>query len=204
MVICLWCLSAHAQKSETDTFKIAKKYMANKKYKKAYRYLNHYHQHHPNDLNAIWLEAQTKLYSNNFRQSDSLYRGALKLHPDNDYLRLDYIHSLLDMGKNETAGSILNSMDKDGKDYSDMSFLYAQLYYWEGNYVQASAYMKKALEQDSKNKAWNDLNDELQLARSPKISLNTSYITDNQPLSAVISSLRFENYFGRLLNVYQL
>jgi hypothetical protein len=201
LLVCLWCAPAHAQTSAPDTFKLANKYIAKKKYHRASKYLSSYHKQHPKDLNSIWLDAQAKLYANNYKQSDELYKGALKIAPKNDYVRLNYIHSLLDMGKNETAGSLLNSMDKDGKSYSDMSFLYAQLYFWEGNYTQASAYMKKAL-QDTTKKEWNKLNDQLELARAPKISLNTSYITDNQPLTVVTSSLKFENYFSRLLNVY--
>jgi hypothetical protein len=205
--LCFGCLTTHAQAkkdkaAETDTFKIANRLIAKRKYGKANKILSCYHKNHPGDVNSIWLQAQAKLYSNNFRQSDKLYKGALKIQPDNDYVQLSYIHSLLDMGKNETAGNMLNSMEQSGKSYSDMSFLYAQLYFWEGNYLQSSAYLKKALQQDGGKKEFNDLYDQLEYSRSPKASISTSYLTDNQPLTAVISSLKFENYFSRFADLY--
>lgn len=196
-------LPSYAQiKNENDTFKVANGLIAKKKYRKAYNYLGHYSQDHPKDYNSLWLGARAKLFLNDFKQSDHLYQRALKIEPGNDNLRLDYIHSLLDMGKNERAEGLLKGIESKGKSYADMYFLYAQLSYWEGNYKKASIYLEKALDRDNGKPEWYSLRDQLDIARAPKVSLYSSYITDNQPLTAVVSTLRFEKYFSRLLSLY--
>jgi Tfp pilus assembly protein PilF len=190
------------KKPQTDTFKIVNNLIAKKKFRKADNTLKKYRSAHPKDINAIWLQAQTKLYLNNNNQSDYLYQSAIKLQPDNDYLKLDYIHSSADMGRTEQAENLLSILENTGKDYSEMALLHARIHYYNGDYKQAAAYMKKAQLADNKNAAANALNDEIELAKATKVSLNSSYLTDNQPLTALISTVKAEKYFGKALNLY--
>jgi Tfp pilus assembly protein PilF len=201
------CAPSYAQQkggkvAAVDTFKLANQYVAKKKFRKAEKLYGAYHKNHPKDINSIWLQAQTKLWLNNYRQSDTLYKTALKKAPKNDYLRLNYIHALLDMGKLGQAGSMLTDMEMAGKEYSDMSALRARLNYYQGDHRQAAAYMKKALNAESNNNETNELSDEIDLARSPKISLSTAYLADNQSVTAIISTLKAESYFNKYLNLY--
>ncbi len=207
LLIILGCSPVYAQvkkntKRETDTFKIANQFIAKKKFRKADKILKKYHAAHPKDMNSVWLQAQTKLYLNNYSQSNNLYQSAIKMQPDNDYLKLDYIHSSADMGKMEQAENRLAAMENSGKDYSAMTLLRARLYYYQGNFKQASAYMKKALQQDNKNIEANLLNDEIELARAAKVSLNAAILADDQPLTAFIPSVKAEKYFNKSLNLY--
>lgn len=196
---------AQANKSKQDApdaFKTAKDYIAKKQFRKANRVLKTYHAAHPRDMNALWLQAQVQLYRNNNKQSNDLYQSAIKLEPNNDYLKLSYIHSLADMGKSGQAENMLYVMENGGSDYSDIALLHARLYYYQGNNKKAAAHVKKALQYDGNSTEANELNDQINIAKAPKISLTTSYLSDNQPLSVLMSGIRLEKSFHRALTLY--
>ena len=207
LLFILACTPSFAQQrsgkpAAIDTFKQADRYIAKKKFRKAAGLYKAYHQSHPRDINSLWKLAQTKFWLNNFRQSDTLYRSALKLGPANDYLRLNYIHSLLDMGKMGQAEMMLTDMELAGKDYSDMSLLRAKLNYYQGDYKQAAAYIRKSLNAENNNTDAHELDDQIEIARAPLVSLNSGYLSDNQPLAAIISTVRVENYFSKYSDLY--
>jgi len=205
-LLCLISFSVYAQEKNeaipSNTFKVANELIAKKKFRKAHKILKSELSTHPNDVNLIWLDAQTTSWLGNYKQADRLYNAAMQLAPKNDYLELSYIHSLLDMGKMGHAHYLLTNMETAGKDYSDMARLRAKLYYCLGDYGQASAYLKKAMQLDYDNADANELYDEIALAKAPKISLSTGYLADNQPISLVLSSLKAEQYFNKFLTLY--
>ncbi|MCW3124110.1 MAG: hypothetical protein JWQ38_3602 [Flavipsychrobacter sp.] len=190
------------KKPVTDTFKIANNFIAKKKFRKANKVLKKYHAAHPKDLNSLWLQAQAHLYAGNNKKSNELYQAALKLAPQNDYLKLSYIHSLADMGKTVQAENVLYAMENAGADYSDIALLHARLYYYEGNNKKANVYMKKALQYDNKNGEANDLDDMIQAAKAPHVSLSSSYLSDNQPLTILTSSIKADLPFNKSLNIF--
>ncbi len=193
---------AQAQSDQQTTLKTANQLIAKKKFRKAHKLLQAYHKNHTADLNSIWLDAQTQLWLNNNAKSDRLYRDALAKHPENDYLRLNYIHSLLEMGSLQKANNMLSDMESAGRDYSDQSVLRARQYYYEGNYKEASAYLKRSYRDGTNNDEANALYDELAVANAPKVSLSSGYLSDNQPISYLMSTLKAEKYFNRFLDVY--
>jgi len=205
MSLCVGKLHAQVRSAKPvapDTFKIANSLIAKKKYRKANALLKQYQQHHPKDMNAHWLQAQNYLWLTNNKRSAEQYTAARKLEPKNDYLELNYIQALLYMGKYHTADSLMNIMEDQDKPYANIAYMRAQQSYWMGNYRSAAAYIKQALRQDSKDKGEQDLSDQIAIARAPSLSLSTSYLSDNQPLTAVISSIKLEQYFNRLLTLY--
>jgi|GEM_PF-3153782 len=191
-----------SKQAPPDAFTIAKDHIAKKQFRKANKVLKTYHAAHPKDLNSLWLQAQVQLYRNNNKQSNELYQSALKLDPNNDYLKLSYIHSLADMGKTGQAENMLYVMENGGSDYSDIALLHARLYYYQGNNKKAAAHVKKALQYDGNSTEANELNDQINIAKAPKLSLTTSYLSDNQPLSVLMSGIRLEKSFHRALTLY--
>ncbi len=184
----------------TDTFKTVNRLIAKKKFAKANKLLKKYNAAHPQNLNGIWLQAQVNLYTNNIKRSNNLYETAIKVAPQNDYLKLNYIHSLADMGKMDQAEcKTLYAMENGGSDYSDIALLHAMLCYYQGDFKEAAAYIKKTLQIDGQNVEANNLNDLIELARSTKVSLNASYLSDDQPLTVFSSEVKAEKYFNRFL-----
>jgi Tetratricopeptide repeat len=185
-----------------DTFKLADQLIAKRKFRKAAKLYSAYNHSHPKDFNAVWKQAQTQFWLNNFRRSNALYKAALKMAPANDYLRLNYIHSLLDMGRSKEAADMLTDMELSGRDYSDMSTLRAQMAYYNGDYREAAAYMRKSLNAESNNAEAHALDDQVSLSRAPLVSINTAYLSDNQPYTALISSIKVENYFSKYADLF--
>lgn len=198
--------ATHAQTgkgpAKADTFKLVNELINKKKFRKANKMLKAYSAAHPKDVNGVWKHAQTRLYSNDYRKSYDLYQAAMQMQPENDYLKLNYIHSLADMGKTEAAGNALHVMEQAGRDYSDMALLRARLAYYNGDHKQAAAYMKKAQQYDNKTPELAELNDQIAAARAPRVFLGSSYLSDNQPLKVLTSTIKAEQHFGRLLNLY--
>lgn len=197
---------SHAQQKgkspAVDTFKQADKLLSKHKIRKASRLYSAYHRNHPKDLNSLWKLAQTKLWLGLFHKSDTLYSHAVRQNPGNDYLRLNYIHSLEDMGQLTRAEKMLSDMEYAGKDYSDMALLRGRLSFYQGDYREAAAYLRKSLSMEANSAEAKELNDQVAIARAPSVSLNVAYLTDNQPLDVLISTLKFEDYFSRYAIVY--
>ena len=188
--------------AQTDTFKTANQLIAQKKYKKAYSLLESYHTKHPKDLNSEWLMAQVKYFNSDYRQSYKHYENAVKNNPNNEYLKLDYIHSLMDMDRMTQADNQLNMMEQAGREYSAISLLRARQHYYRGDYMKALAHMKKYTNTDAGSAEGKQLRDEIELARAPKLTLTAGYLTDNQPLSVLNTGVKFEKYFNRYLTPY--
>lgn len=185
-----------------DTFKLADKFIARNKYRKAEKLYKAYQRNHPKDVNAPWKLGQVRLWQSRNKQSDAAYTQALKLDPKNDNLHLNYIHSLLDMGKFSRAETLLGQMELEGKDYPNMALLRARMNYYKGDYRQAAAYMRKNLNEEPGNGESEDLNDQIEFARSPLVSLQAAYLSDNQPLAAVISTLKAEAFLSKYSTLY--
>ncbi len=191
-----------AKVAVADTFKLADQLIAKKKFRKAGNLYTAYLKHNPKDLNAMWKLAQVKFWLGNFKKSDDYYKASLKIAPGNDYLRLNYIHSLSDMDKTDQADKMLTDMELAGKDYSDMSLLRAKLKFYKGDYKEAEAYMRKSLNAEKNNAEAHDLDGQIEVAKAPLLAFNLGYATDDQPLTAVISTIRFENYFNKYADLY--
>ena len=195
--------SAYGQaKKKVDTLKMANDLIKERKFSKVVAILTKYHKSHPKDFNTTFLLAQAELWCNNFRKSDANYKEALKLQPGNNDLKRSYIEFLLDLGKFDTASSLITKMEEDDKQSAPLALLKTKLFYWQGLYSDATAQMAKCLALDAKSAAAIDLNNEIALAQAPKVALNSGYVSDNQPYKAVISSLRFDYTFHRLLSLY--
>ncbi len=181
----------------TDALSKAKALMAKKKFGKANRLLRSYNKANPKDLNGMWLQAQASMYANNNGQSASLYQAAMKAAPENDYLKLDYVHSLADMGKTTEAERVLDKMENDGAEYSDITVQRARINYYNGDYRQANEYIKKALLRDAQDAKAQELSDMVAMAKAPRLSFNSSYLSDNQPLKALMAGVKFEKTFSK-------
>ncbi len=191
-----------AKAGQPDTFKIANRFIAKKKYRKANAILKKYNQAHPNDMNAHWLRAQSYLWLTNNKRSDQQYTEARKLEPGNDYLNLNYIQALLYMGRYHAADSLMGRLEDADQQYASIAYMRAQQSYWMGDYRRAAAYIKQAIREGDKDNEARGLCDQIAIARAPLLSFSTSYLSDNQPLTAVISSIKLEKYFHKLLTLY--
>lgn len=180
-----------------DTVKIAKQWRDKGKYKKAVSLLQAYHKHYPKDINTLWLYAQTEFWRRHFKSSRKLYDQAIALQPDKDLVRLDYAHSLINMGDWKIADKVIKELEKKGRSYSDQLYLRAQISYYRGDYNQAKREVKQAIDSNTQSKPAKQLQEDIMRARAPWIRFGASYSTDNQPLQVVAPFVEAGIYLHR-------
>ena len=192
----------NAQSNPADTVAIANKLVADKKIYQANKLLNGYVARHPKAFDAVWLNAQTNTWLTNYTQADTLYKIALKIQPKNGAVQMDYIRMLLYMGKFSMAEKLLDSLDGSGSGNTGFSVLRARMHFWAGAPDKALAILGKVLEADAGNTEANEMLEEIRQARALRVSLNGSYLLDNQPYEAYYSNLKVEQYRNKYLDLY--
>jgi hypothetical protein len=90
-----------------DPVGLAKQYRQEGKINEAAALLKTYHAQNKTDLNSSWLYAQTLYWLKDFKKSNRIYKEAIKAHPQNYYLQLDYGNMLIALGKTKKAKATL-------------------------------------------------------------------------------------------------
>jgi hypothetical protein len=183
-LVCIlgFTLFLHGQENR-DTLTLVKVLMENGDNAKAAQLLEGWTRNHPKDTDAIWRYAQNQYLLKKFGHSQELFRQALSGEPQNLYLKLDYIESLLNMGRLSKAGQQLNLLSKKEAADPYAQHLWAKWHYWSGNLLTAQQLADKA----SKNKSVHApaLLKEIKKSRSPVVSIAGAYSTDTQPLDRI-------------------
>ncbi|MDB5282219.1 MAG: hypothetical protein JWO06_1294 [Bacteroidota bacterium] len=201
VVICLLFAHSATAQSHTDTLKLAQQYRDQHKLIKAAKLFSAYHKHHPEDINALWLYAQTEYWRDHYRRSKKLYEQAVAMRPDNDYLQLDYGKAMLDLGDWKSADSAAQKVEHKGKGYSEEKILRARLSYNSADYAEARTYIDEAIKKENGSiKAWN-VYDQIEIAKSPWLKLSTTASADNQPLYQVSPAAEAGIYLHKLATI---
>lgn|GEM_PF-989291 len=186
----------------TDTLALSRQLRDRRRYRQTCRMLHTYLQQHPDDVNALWLCAQTELWRQRFREARVLYEEAAAAAPGNDYLMLDYASALAGMGSWEQANALLAKMEAQGRRYSAGRLTRANILYWSADYDVAKTETDSILAQDPGNEAARTLREDILQAQSPYVQLSTGYTSDNQPVQSVGSSVEAGMFRHRLLAPY--
>ncbi|MBX7108986.1 MAG: hypothetical protein K1X61_10095 [Chitinophagales bacterium] len=181
LLFLLTCRFSFAQAGK-DSIETARQLRDEMKLRKATDLLHAYHQHHPEDINALWLLAQTTYWRHQYKRSVQLYDAALQLQPDKELLQLDYARSLIGMEEWEKADSILGLSESRNHYYSDGLLLRSRIFFHLGNYDAAKEYSEKALISYNQNTEAQLLLMDIKRAMSPWLLFNTGFGWDDQPL----------------------
>jgi len=187
--------------TKTDTLEIAKELRNQKKFNKAISLLITYKKSHPNDLNTIWLLAETYFWIKDIKTADEQFSDAIKLFPENLYLQIDYAKMLFNIGDFKKA---VNFIDKFLLYYplnEEALMMKAHIDYWQGNFDEANNTLQSILKNSPDNKKAISLLDEIQIVISPWLKLKSGYSNDDQPLQSISSSIEGGMYFNSLANI---
>lgn len=168
-----------------DTLTLAKQLNAKNHFGKAVKLLKPYYNNHPGNLNAQWIYGQTLYAHKNYKKAEAVYEYAIKWHPENYYLRLDYAKKLTDIGELDKAMPTLKLYLKYDSTAADVHITLAKIYLWKGDYKAAMNEINKALKKDPKNTAVRTVKTEIFAAQSSWLKLCAGYYTDNQPLQKI-------------------
>lgn len=167
---------------DPDSLSITRDYLKEGKFRSAYKTIRLYSLAHPDDFNTTWLFAYTSYFAKHYRESDMLYRKAMKEDPENYYLRLDYARMLVNIGSYDRAKPLLQSyLSYDSLDGTAL-ITRSRLDYYEANYNDAITRLNKIPESSDESGNAGVLKQEINLAKAPWISARLSYATDDQPL----------------------
>jgi len=151
-------------------------------YKKSGDLLKELNKDYPDDLDIHWLYAQSVYWSKRFSKSMMIYEEAIRSHPDNYYLILDYGIKLVDIGELKKAKPLLEKYLTYDSLGTDALIALAKLAYWQGKYKMALTATDKVLSFQPENSRAKGLQDEIILAKAPWIELSTEVMQDDQPL----------------------
>ncbi|MEA3443778.1 MAG: tetratricopeptide repeat protein [Bacteroidota bacterium] len=170
---------------ENDTLTIVKELNAKEQYTKSITLLQSYYPRHKNDQYAGWLYAQTLHYSDNYAESQRIYKYSIQQFPGNNDIKLDLINKLVELGELSEAIIQINLFLPDfTTDYKFVAHkTLAQVFYWKGDYDRSIAEIDRALAICSNDKPAIDLKNEISMARSNWINFDISHFTDDQPLT---------------------
>ena len=168
--------------SKADTLEEAKHLKNKKKFKEAFALLEKYQAYHPNDLNTVWLCAQTAYLIKHFKTSEKEYKKAIQLDPHNAYLLLDYDLMLVNSGDLEKAKPLLRSYYSWDPTNIEVIISLAKISLWQCDYDNAEWFVKKALALNPKNKSAIAIQDEIFSAKSPWGEISILHSSDDQPL----------------------
>lgn len=197
----LLCKSSVSQQSN-DTLIIVQNLRAEKKFEDASSLLEAYLKYHPEDVNALWLLAQTNFWLGNFEKSDIYYTKALSIDPGNDFLMLDYAKTLADIGERDRSVSILNKLKEEGKDYSDADVTMAKILYWKNDFNGSEKLLNNVLWKDGGNTEAYQLWKDVLKAKSPWLKVKASALHDNQPLDNQMLSIEYGKFYNPLAQLY--
>lgn len=156
--------------------------------------LKRYHKSNPNDFNTIWLLAQTSYWNNNITAAKNYYEEAIKLQPNNYYLKLDYAKVLVETGEFTKASPLINTYLNYDANSADALIAKAKIYYWNGDYSNALKLLSSVKTRHPDNKEAADLYNEISISKSFWVKLNTSYFNDSQPIENTTPSVEAGMY----------
>jgi len=185
-----------------DTLEMVRRLRNQGKSRSAYSLIKSYYRDHPDDFNTNWLFAQSAYFAHHIKKSKAFYEKAITLSPQNLYLQLDYAKKLVNITEYEKAKKLLTKYLAYDPANSQALTSLARISYWQADYSKAMSELKKIQPGEVQNSETTSLTQDIQIAKSPWISLKEGYITDDQPLQSFVSQLEGGIYLHPLSSLH--
>lgn len=130
---------------KNDTLAIARKLRNDKKFYASIDLLKLYISHHPKNLDANLLLAQTLYWDKQVKASELAYEKTIMENPGNYYLKLDYAKMLVELGEIDKAQPLLNTYLTYDAISADALIALAKIAYIKKDYNLALSYTNQAL-----------------------------------------------------------
>jgi hypothetical protein len=190
-------MNSHSQ-TVSDTLNLSKELRKKGEIHQSYSLLKKAYAHHADELNVVWLTAQTAFWANRIGRSGKLYEKAMQSNPKNLYLQLDYAKMLVNTGNFKRAVPLLNKyLAYDSTNAQALTAL-SRIFFWRCKYAEADRLVTKALKSDPKYPEATSLCKEIALARAPYLRIGAGYCTDDQPMQTLSTVVEAGFYFHPL------
>ncbi|MDP4281840.1 MAG: hypothetical protein Q8867_06775 [Bacteroidota bacterium] len=200
LLICLPVRSS--SQTSSDTLDMVRKFRDQNKIKEAYTLLKIYQIRNSKDFNTLWLSGQISYFRKHFKESGKFYEEAIRLAPDNLYLQLDYAKMLVNTGKFNPAEKLLKKYLQYDPANSQAIGAMARISYWQKDYRKALCELQMLPASTMKDPAILSLEKDIRTARSPWLSYNEGFLSDDQPLMVLTSQLEAGIYLHHLSSLH--
>ncbi|OUJ75133.1 tetratricopeptide repeat protein [Hymenobacter crusticola] len=199
LLACLFAQLLRAQTIvSTDTVEYARARVYAKDFAGADHLLTGYNARHL-DVNALRLQAQVLYWSKAYERADNVHRRAVAAFPDLAVLKLDYGRFLYELGKYKQAQVVLTQCLAQDSLQPEANLILARLSYQDGHLAAAKSRASFMLKYYPSNAEATALLTELHEAQAPYVRLSSRYLTDDQPLKALVHELEGTWYRSWLL-----
>lgn len=147
------------------------------------RLLEGYLKDHPDDGDAARMLAQTLYWLKDVRVATAHYETALRQHPEDSSLRLDYGRMLVETRRDRYAVEILTPLLNDSQRRAAAESLLGTLNYWQGDLAEAERHFESALRTDSTQVEARRQLREIYSLTAPWVRAAGSGRSDDQPLT---------------------
>ena len=183
-----------------QTIERAKTLRNDKKFAEAATVLGDFEKQYPGN---IWIErlyAQTLFWMQDYQKSDEIYRRALQYHPNDMDLKYEYSLLLFSEKKYDPAKNLLTEYTNSPKDNGAAEGLLGKINFYQKDFKDAAAHLKKALRFNPGNKEFLDLYQQVYRIISPNIFLGGMLRSDTQPMNVYGPTAKFQWYQSNLLD----
>ncbi len=170
-----------------DTLEKVKQLRDQDRLEEALSLLELYEKSHPNDLNTLWLYAQTAVWHGDHFLSSALYEKALKLYPNHRGLVLDYANQLMGEGALHKAARLLEESYSTLPGDREIGEYLGTVYYWQLRYREAESVVSELVRKDSSNQNARQLLIRIRQDQSPVVSTGCQVLSDDQKLVTTTS-----------------
>lgn len=202
VLLCLIVPLSARSGPETDTLEATRQLVSEGKVGKAFRTIRGYKEHHPDDFNTAWLYGKVAYLNHRISLSKKQYGQAIRLSPDNYYLRLDYADFLVNTGEFDSATRYLDEYLRWDSGNGQALLLKSKIAYWSLDFQPADSILSLIREEDAAFPMARSLRSGVSLATSWWLSLRAEASTDNQPLTGLIPAIEAGKFIYPALSPY--
>lgn len=137
---------------------------------------------HPDDGDALRLLAQTLYWMKDFAGARVVSEQALKAHPEDTELRLQYALMLIETGSGNRAREVLRPVGSPATGGRADAIL-GTLDYWEGDWAGADRHLSSAIASGDTDPAIRRIHTDIAVLTAPWLRIEPVYQHDDQPIN---------------------
>lgn len=137
---------------------------------------------HPNDGDALRLLAETLYWNKDFAGAREVSERALRLHPEDTELRIQFARELIETGFGTRAREVLAPVGSPATGGRADAIL-GTLAYWEGDLAGADKLISSAIASGDKDSAIRRIHTDIAVLTAPWLGVTAGYQHDDQPIN---------------------
>jgi tetratricopeptide (TPR) repeat protein len=201
LLIILILQATSSTNTEQDLLREARRLRDAGQFAQAVNLLDQRLMQNPDDPEAARLRAQTLYWLKEIEMARAGYAAALRRHPADERLRLEYARMLAETNDRRSARAVLEPVRAGGRSSADVDTLAGTIDYWEGDLTGAKRLFLEALRKDPAQREASRQLREIQVSSAPWVRVSPVIWHDDQPVDRVGVAMEAGWFASPLLSV---